>query len=343
MKLFNCPFCGNIVYFESRTCAACGRVLGYLPSRECMASAEEPSADTPSLCANAAFDACNWLVEDGRPYCLACRHNGTVPNLEMPQHHARWKELEVAKHRLMYSLLRWRLPIRTRSEDTAHGLIFNFLADDPQGANKVMTGHENGIITIALAEADDIERERRRLEMNEPYRTLLGHFRHEVGHHYWDVLVRDGGKLNACREVFGDDAMDYAAALKKHYESGTPADWQGRYVSAYAASHPWEDFAETWAHYLHIVDTLEMAGQFGLEIRPSLDRVGGLSARTDFDPYTAEDFAKIIGAWFPVVFALNSVNRAMGAKDLYPFVLSPPVLEKMNFIHRVVHEHEVRQ
>lgn len=336
MKLFDCPFCGNIVYFESRACAACGRGLGYLPSRECMASAEDLIAGTHSVCANAAFDVCNWLVEDGPAYCLACRHNGTVPNLEMPQHQARWKDLEIAKHRLMYSLLRWRLPLKTRSEDAAHGLVFNFLADDSQGENKVMTGHASGIITLALAEADDIERERRRLEMNEPYRTLLGHFGHEIGHYYWDILVRDGGKLTACREVFGDDTIDYAVALRKHYESATPADWEDRYVSAYAASHPWEDFAESWAHYLHIVDRLEMASQFGLKIKPSLDRVGGLSARTDFDPYTSEDFAKISGAWFPVVFALNSVNRAMGAKDLYPFILSPAVLEKLNFVHRLV-------
>src|SRR6201999_3857264 len=121
---------------------------------------------------------------------------------------------------------------------------FNFLADDPSATKKVMTGHDNGVITIALAEADDAEREKRRLEMGEPYRTLLGHFRHEVGHHFWDVLVRDGGKLAACRARFGDDTVDYAESLKRHYAAGPPPNWQEQFVSAYATTHPWEDFAE---------------------------------------------------------------------------------------------------
>lgn len=161
------------------------------------------------LCANAAQGACNWLLPEGQDngFCVACRHNGTVPDVSIRKNLSGWRDLEAAKHRLFYSLLRWQLPLRTRAEDPEHGLLFNFLADTPTA--KVMTGHENGIITIALAEADEIERERRRLEMGEPYRTLLGHFRHEVGHHYWDLLVRDGGALSACRKIFGDDAEEY--------------------------------------------------------------------------------------------------------------------------------------
>jgi hypothetical protein len=232
-------------------------------------------------------------------------------------------------------LLRWRLPLRTRNEDPQHGLMFNFLADAPAG--KVMTGHENGVVTIALAEADDIERERRRRDMGEPYRTLLGHFRHEVGHHYWDLLVRDGGQLSACRRIFGDDGEDYTAALQRHYNDGPPPDWQQRFVSAYAASHPWEDFAETWAHYLHIVDTLEMAANFGIQVKPSADKSGDLSADIDFDPYAVDDFKRIVDAWLPFVFAMNSVSRAIGSRDLYPFVLAPPVIEKLNFVHELVH------
>jgi hypothetical protein len=193
-----------------------------------------------------------------------------------------------------------------------------------------MTGHENGVITVALTETDDIERERRRLQMDEPYRTLLGHFRHEIGYHFWDILVRDGGKLDACRAIFGDDRMDYDEALKQH--------WQHQYVSAYATTHPWEDFAETWAHYLHIVDTLEMAAEFGLEVHPARDREGGLSAQIDFDPYVVQSFDRVARAWLPFVFAMNSVNRAMGIRDLYPFVLSPNVLIKLDFIHRLVQE-----
>lgn len=213
-------------------------------------------------------------------------------------------------------------------------MIFNFLADT-HSAN-VMTGHDDGLITIALAEADEIERERRRLAMGEPYRTLLGHFRHEVGHHFWDLLVRDGGHLPAYRALFGDDSQDYEAALQRHYQNGAPADWQERYVSAYATVHPWEDFAETWAHYLHIVDTLEMAGNFGIQVKPAADRSGNLSARIDFDPYKVQDFLRIVNAWLPFVFAMNSVSRAIGARDMYPFILAPPVIEKLAFIHGLV-------
>lgn len=267
-------------------------------------------------------------------YCIACRHNGTVPDLTMPQNVMLWRQLELAKHRLFYSLLRWRLPLRTRGEDPQHGLIFNFLADTP--AQKIMTGHENGIITIALAEADDIERERRRHAMEEPYRTLLGHFRHEIGHYYWDLLVGDGDMLPACRELFGDERDDYQEALQRHYENGAPSDWQQHFVSAYASLHPWEDFAETWAHYLHIVDTLEMAGSFGIRLDPIVGASDGLAAQIDFDPYAAVDFRRIIDAWLPFVFAINNVSRAIGARDMYPFILAPPVLEKLEFIHGLV-------
>ena len=290
------------------------------------------------LCANTDHDACNWLTDPGISgrYCRACQHNGTVPDLSDPKNLAAWRDLELAKHRLFYSLIRWKLPLVTRNEDSVHGLIFNFLADDPSSGERIMTGHDNGLVTIALTEADALEREKRRLEMGEPYRTLLGHFRHEVGHYFWDVLVRDGGKLEACRAVFGDDFVDYGESLQRHYAEGPPADWQQNFVSAYATTHPWEDFAETWAHYLHIVDTLEMAAEFGIEVHPAADRIGTLSARVAFDPYVASDFGAIVGAWLPFTFAINSVNRAMGLRDLYPFILSPAVIAKLGFIHDLV-------
>ncbi len=350
MKIFTCQSCGNVLYFENRRCGRCGHRLGYAPQRQMLLALEEDGGGFRAisggarrfLCTNAALDACNWLVPEGSTdgYCLACRHNGTVPDLSTPQNLQGWRELEAAKHRLFYSLLRWHLPLRTRAEDPRHGLVFNFLADTP--AAKIMTGHEDGLITIALAEADDIERERRRLEMGEPYRTLLGHFRHEVGHHFWDLLVRDGGALAACRAVFGDDGEDYQAALQRHYQDGSPSDWQQRYVSAYASVHPWEDFAETWAHYLHIVDTLEMAGNFGIEVRPVADASGALSAHIDFDPYTVPEFERIADAWLPFVFAMNSVSRAIGVRDMYPFILAPPVIEKLTFIHELVQRVRIR-
>ncbi len=226
MKLFTCQACQNILYFENRSCGSCGHRLAF-DTRQMAIAAIAPAGrawvstlarDEPVfLCPNAAFDSCNWLATGGgHEFCRACRHNGTIPDLSDPRRLAAWRDIETAKHRLFYSLLRWRLPLKTRVEDPQHGLIFNFLADDPSATKKVMTGHDNGVITIALAEADDAEREKRRLEMGEPYRTLLGHFRHEVGHHFWDVLVRDGGKLAACRARFGDDTVDYAESLKRH-------------------------------------------------------------------------------------------------------------------------------
>jgi hypothetical protein len=347
VKLFECQSCGAIIYFENRSCGNCGHIVGYLPEREDMVALEAKPDNrwqpigiegAPRMfCSNAAQDACNWLVEEGTAnmYCTACRHNGTVPDISDDTRLNAWRELEFGKHRLFYSLLRWKLPLKTRAEDPEHGLIFNFLADR-NNAPKVMTGHENGVITIALTEADDLERERRRLAMGEPYRTILGHFRHEVGHHFWDVLVRDGGKLDACRALFGDDSADYEDALKAHYKNGAPVDWQQNFVSAYATSHPWEDFAETWAHYLHIVDTLEMAGEFGLDVKPRLDSIGGLSATYDFDPYQTDTIEPISNAWLPFVFAMNSVSRTMGTRDLYPFVLSPAVIQKLGFIHDLV-------
>ncbi len=201
----------------------------------------------------------------------------------------------------------------------------------------MLTGHDEGKITIALKEADDAERERRRVAMREPYRTLLGHFRHEIGHYYWDVLVRDGGTLDACRAVFGDDSRDYAEALKRHYDEGAPPGWQEQFVSEYATTHPWEDFAETWAHYLHIVDTLEMVAAAGMSVRPLIDRSGDYSATVAFDPYFADDIGQVIDAWLPFVFAMNNVSRAMGERDLYPFVIAPAVRTKLGFVHRLVH------
>jgi hypothetical protein len=205
-----------------------------------------------------------------------------------------------------------KLPLRSQIEDPEQGLAFDFLAEGPGPTGpKVMTGHDNGLITISLEEADDAERERRRTQMREPYRSLLGHFRHEIGHYFWDFLVRDGGRLEDCREVFGDDSQDYNAALQAYYQNGAPADWQEHFVSAYATAHPWEDWAETWAHYLHI-------------------------AEIDRDPYQMADMKEIIDAWLPLTFAVNSLNRAMGNHDLYPFVLSPAVVEKLAFVHGVV-------
>ncbi|KQT85181.1 putative zinc-binding peptidase [Aurantimonas sp. Leaf443] len=349
MKLFSCPACTQIVHFTNVVCERCNHALGYEPESNKMLALEQADGIWKSAgahadgamwkyCANYEHGVCNWLVpgDSADVACLACRHNVTVPNYGDSEAMARWQSMEIAKRRLFYTLLRLRLPLVTRGENP-EGLGFAFLSD-AEGEQNVMTGHDLGLITIALAEADDAEREKRRTSMGEPYRTLLGHFRHEVGHWYWDRLVRDGGALDACRAVFGDDSQDYNAALQAHYANGPKPMWQNEYVSSYAGAHPWEDFAETWAHYLHIVDTLEVGGSYGLAIQPRIDRTGIITTDMDFRVYSdATTIEQIVEAWVALSQALNSFNRAMGHQDLYPFVLSPAVVTKLGFIHDLVH------
>jgi hypothetical protein len=349
MKLFKCQACGQVLYFENTQCERCAHRLGYLPDAFAMTALEAEGEAWRALdaadaryrfCANAALDACNWLlpISSAEQYCVACRHNRTIPALDQEQNFRAWRKLELAKHRLFYSLLRLHLPLANRSDDPAHGLAFDFLAAPPAGApTAVMTGHENGVITIATEEGDDVSRERMRQQMGETYRTPLGHFRHEVGHYFWSRLVEEEGRLEAFRQCFGDERADYGEALAAHYANGPAPDWQERFVTPYASAHPWEDFAETWAHYLHVVDTLETGSAFGLRIAPKIDAAAPLDAALDFDPYRALDIERLIEAWLPLAFAVNSLNRSMGQPDLYPFILSPAAIGKLGFVHDLVH------
>ncbi|MFO1389103.1 putative zinc-binding metallopeptidase [Cellvibrio sp.] len=251
---------------------------------------------------------------------------------------ALWTKIESEKRRLIYSLLSLSLPLTPQSED-APELAFDFLAESTSTdveVNPVLTGHANGLITLNINEADSAYREKMREQMAEPYRTLLGHFRHESGHYYWDVLVRDSDWLEEVRNLFGDDTLDYSVSLKAYYENGPAENWQLSYVSAYASSHPWEDWAETWAHYLHIVDTLETARDFGLQVHPRLTDSEELQAEVELNPYRTKNFRDIIDNWLPLTYALNSLNRSMGHEHAYPFVLSELVIQKMDLIHRIV-------
>jgi hypothetical protein len=343
MKLFECQNCRHPLYFENTMCESCGMRLGYLPAFE-QVSALQPdeqvwcalasSKERYRLCANAEYEVCNWLIPErsADQYCAACRHNRTIPDLSVPGNQAHWRVIETAKHRLFYSLLKLDLPLVARPDDP-EGLAFDFIAAPrgPGGA-PVMTGHANGLITINLAEADDAERERQRNQMGEPYRTLLGHFRHEIAHYYWSRLIENSNRLQEFRDLFGDEQQDYVGALQQHYANGPPADWPTHFVTAYASSHPWEDFAETWAHYFHMVDTLETAHAFGLIVRPRVSKGADLSTRIDFDAHHAA-MDRLIEAWLPLTFAVNSINRSMGLSDLYPFVLSPTVIAKLTFVH----------
>jgi hypothetical protein len=346
MKLSLCETCGNMLHFENSVCLRCGSPLGFIPEVMDLRALipQEDGSFAPKArpderwraCPNAEATGCNWLVPPDSPdgLCVACHLNRTIPDLSVPGNPEKWRAIECAKRRLVYALLRLRLPLTSHKDDAARGLAFDFLADTED--EQVMTGHADGLVTINIAEADSPEREKRRVQLGEPYRTMLGHLRHEVGHYYWDVLVRDGGRLEDSRAMFGDEREDYAAALERHYQDGAPPDWQANYVSSYATMHPWEDFAETWTHYLHMVDTLDTAASFGLAVDPAVSDDPEDATTIAFDPYRVRRIDKLISAWLPLTVAVNSLNRSMGQPDLYPFTLSPPVITKLGFIHDLV-------
>lgn len=353
MKTYTCT-CGQLLYFENIACTSCSREVGFLPDLICVSSLDPAdngalSATTPEgkgrlykKCLNYTQNGtCNWMVpiENNEPYCASCRLDTVIPDLSVPQNVILWALTEAAKRRLVYSSLRLKLPVANRTDDPQGGLGFRFMADtlNPDGsvAQHVITEHDHGLITLNLAEADDGFREKTRLGMKEPYRTLLGHFRHETGHYYWDRLVLNSKFLEPYRQLFGDERLSYDEAMKKYYASGPPENWQDNYISVYATMHPWEDWAETWAHYLHIQDTLEVAADFGLVgKRIKLDPKGDAEGRQA--SVKAKPFDQVIEAWAELTVALNSLNRSMGLRDLYPFVLSQPVVDKLYFISEVI-------
>lgn len=288
------------------------------------------------MCANYAEEnVCNWMVaeQDQVPFCSACGLNDTIPDLSDGANRTLWYRLEVAKRRLLYTLYQLGLAVVSRLQDPGKGLAFRFLASQNETTGnehcRVVTGHETGLITINIAEADPVARVTTREQMNERYRTLLGHFRHEIGHYYWDRLIQGTAWLAEYRAHFGDERLDYQEKLRHYYTHGAPPDWSGSYVSEYASAHPWEDWAETWAHYLHIVDTLDTAHDGGVA-------AGGSAIHSPFDKEPDHDFRQSVDEWSALTVALNSLNRSMGQGDLYPFSLSPKVVDKLCFVHRVV-------
>lgn len=328
MKRFQCSNCHSVVHFDNVVCLQCNSTLGFDPATLSMiAFADEPKEYV--RCANAETAGCNWLVSaSDEIYCYSCRMSQRVPDLSNPEHAAQWSRLEAAKRHFLFGLMRLGLPIVTRADNPDEGLAFELLADPPAADGApVMTGHHNGLITINVSEADDPEREARRVQFGENLRTLLAHFRHESGHFYWNLLVRDREGPEAARRIFGDEREDYQAALDRYYAEGPRAGWQDEFISAYASAHPWEDFAETWAHYLHIVDGLETA--YAYDLRP-------LDSSKAYKAGAAWPLETILSAWVQLTISINAVNRSIGQPDLYSFVFSPTVTEKLRFIHQLV-------
>src|SRR5450830_1802258 len=346
MKTFHCDQCGQQVFFENVRCENCGGMLGYQPE-ECGITTFEaagpglwrslnPSNATRLFkqCINYSREnVCNWMLaaESHEDLCASCQLTHSIPALT-GQNRLYWRRLEAAKRRLLYSLFELNLAPASKRKSPATGLAFEFLQDLP--SRRVMTGHDNGLITLNIAEADPAFREKIREQMHEPYRTLLGHFRHESGHYYFDRLVAGSDRIDAFRALFGDETVDYGASLQRHYDNGPPLNWNQQFVSLYASSHPWEDWAETWAHYLHMFDTLETAYSCGVQLRPHHRNEQNLTIGTA--PVDVASFHELIVEWFALTYVLNSLSRSIGMPDSYPFTLSTPVLAKLEFVHQIV-------
>jgi hypothetical protein len=351
-RAFRCD-CGRPVFFRNSKCLGCEAPLGYEPmlgELRVLKAGGEPdiwllSGDKPAQgeyrrCAN--FDSaagCNWLVpvDDSSTLCVACRLNRTLPDLNDSDNQRYWRSIEGAKRRLVSQLLALELPVESRTENPEQGLAFDLLRSPPDGP-PVLTGHDRGLITLNIEEADDARREQVRNALGEPYRTLLGHFRHEIGHYYWDRLVWNTAWLEPFRELFGDERADYAEALKANYEHGPPPDWADRHISTYASSHPWEDWAETWAHYLHAVDSLDTAIAHGLDAQ---DLEFGIEPFTRDDLYDPDDpnadrMLLFLNSWLEMITVLNEMARSLGQPDFYPFVMPRAVVKKLHFVNLVV-------
>ncbi|MEE4278449.1 MAG: putative zinc-binding metallopeptidase [Halieaceae bacterium] len=334
MRRFTCD-CGAPVFFENTFCFNCGSALGFDPERSDMLTLADWGQGTYHdllgnafrYCSNGEeFGVCNWLrpADADGAFCRACQFNRTVPDQSREENQRRWLALERAKKRLFYTLQQLNLPLISGWRDPQHGLLLDFI-EDARSSDKfpetfVTTGYLGGVITINALEADDAARVATQYELGESYRTVLGHLRHESGHYYWSLLNADAHLLWEFRDLFGDERDDYGEALDRHYAKGPPADWQDRFISAYASAHPSEDWAECWGHYLHIFDALDTAwSQKLIGVQPAV-----------------MSMAERVGAWTRISLMLNELNRSIGRGDAYPFVINDLVTEKLEFVDAAI-------
>ena len=324
MRDFLCPKCGQRLAFENSRCLSCGSEIGF--DLQVQDFRVLTTGADYQRCANARVAVCNWLVPaaEAATLCRSCSLTRTRPSDDDAVGLPEFAEAEIAKRRLVVELCELGLPIVDRDADAEKGLCFDLLSSV---RSAVTTGHADGVITLDLAESDDVHREQLRTSMDEPYRTLLGHFRHEIGHYYFPVLAATGDARQQFEALFGDPDQDYQEALDRHYAKGPPEGWEATFISSYATMHPAEDWAETFAHYLHVRDTIDTAAAFGF---------APAGATIDRPLAGAAGFDHIIDLWLPLAWALNMINRSMGHADLYPFVLAPAVLEKMKLIHQLI-------
>lgn len=354
MKTSQCQ-CGNRIFFENSLCQNCNSELGFLPDEGVMSALSAVDEEywkaahnqkTYHKCKNYREKAsCNWMVPDteSQLFCLSCRLSEIIPDLGKVDNYERWVRIERAKRRLIYNLLWLDLPLVDKQSDPANGLSFQLMEDQehysefaatPLTKTRVMTGHKNGIITLNIEEADSALQEQIKTRMQESYRTLLGHLRHESGHYYWDILVRNTELLHPFRELFGDETQDYSAALQSYYTNGPKENWQQMHISAYASAHPWEDWAECWAHYLHMVDTMETAYDFAGDVYlPGKDLKGQSFNKKLLQSMSIE---QLVDEWSRLAIFINEMSRSLGLVDAYPFYLSGALEKKMAFLHKII-------
>ncbi len=339
MRAFLCPVCDSRLYFENTQCTACGTLVGFNADTCDFEALGDGQPGSMVWCENNANSGCNWLVRAGdeQTFCIACQLNELIPPIDDPEQKRRWTDVEIAKRRLIYSVIRLGIPIYPKRADPS-GLSFLILVDaEHGGVGQVTMGHENGVITIDATEADAHQREFRRAELDERYRTMVGHMRHESGHYFWERLAQLDGFLDAFRAQFGDEREDYGEALQRHYENGAPADWPISFISAYATSHPWEDWAECFAHYLHVVDGVETALSFGIsgrKVARSFGQIddGETASHQDHDPYRTGHVEETLAHWAGLTVLMNVMSRSLGHEDYYPFIVNDAVATKLGFI-----------
>lgn len=285
VKAFRCRICDQPLHFENSGCVSCGTRLGYARDERAIVPVDAKGRYVDGhgaewhVCSNLGLSGCTWLAPTDGGQCFACDLTRTRPNDEDAEGLANYPAAERAKRHLITELDTLGFPVVGKFEDPENGLAFDLLSSVEEN---VRIGHANGLITIDLAESQAAHREK-------------------------------------VREQFGDDSLDYQREIDRHYAEGPPTGWESSYISTYATMHPFEDFAETWAHYLHICDTIQTASEYGLAT---------VSSVTRFSHFRDV----VVGIWVPLSVALNMINRSMGHEDLYPFVIPDEVLEKLEFV-----------
>ncbi len=333
-----CPICRQFVYLDALHCPNCETELGYAILARQFFPVRGGRVDIDGAvwytCSNRTW-GCNWLVREDAPAgrCFSCRLTRRRPEPDDTVAMEKLAKTEEAKRRLVIQLGDLGLPV-VGWDMTDGGLGFDLISSLSTG-EPVIIGHANGIITLDLAENLDDRREALRVRLGEPYRTMLGHLRHEVGHYYQNVLITDDASWAACRELFGDERASYQDALQRHYSQGAPADWQTSFISEYATMHPWEDFAETFAHYLHLTGTLDSAAAIGMKLDAAVTSLRDTDV-VPLESYRDEPVQRLLTDWEWMSQAFNRINRSMGFGDLYPFDLVPPVKRKLGFVHDLV-------